>query len=297
MRDDYLEMAQICLVYLGGDLPEKMPEFKLHKPGAYHHARWMSKVLYVLKLAMLKPCFVKDIAKIRALALFYSVYYAKAWLTCMFAAEAPLQDLTFIKEMEEICCTKGKWPEEFQKMAKAALNKMKCHTWYLSERLVGLSLFSDNVDIPTKDKMRLAILKHKKKPLNKEQQRPECSSFSKKYLYDFVGPDTFNLFRLLNLNQDMLDQPVPMWSSSPFYQHDIDIIKHLSVVNDVSERALAMASSLHGPTTPKNEKQLQAAFQVVDAIRKIQGSIAKSPERVTKKNFEEFLKCRMVQDK
>ena len=295
MRKDYLEMAQLCLIYLGGVLPKKWSKFVLLAPSAYSHARWMSKVLYVLKLAMLKPSFVTNIATIRSLALFYSVYYAKAWLTCIFAAEAPLQDLTLIKALEEVCCTKGKWPEEFQKMAKAAMDKLKCHTWYLSERLVGLALFSDKVDLPTKEKMRHAILKHKKKPLHKEQQRPECSSFSKKYLHDFVGPDTYHLFKLLNLNQGILNKPVSTWSSSLAYRQATDIIVHLSVVNDVCERALGLASSLHGSTMPKQENQLQATYKVVDAIRKIQGSIANSTERVSKKNLAQFLQCSIIQ--
>ena len=155
MREDYLELAKLCLIYLGGNLPVKMSEFKLDAPSAFHHARWMSKVLYVIKLAMLKPPFVKDITRIRSLALFYSVYYAKAWLTCTFAAEAPVHDLSFIKTLDEVCSsTKGKWPEAFQKMAEAAKDKLTVHTWYLSERLVGLALYSDNVAIPTKEKCK-----------------------------------------------------------------------------------------------------------------------------------------------
>ena len=130
MREDYLEMAKLCIVYLGGVLPQKFPELKLRAPSAYHHARWMSKVLYVLKIAMLKTHFVKDIGKIQSLALFYCVFYSKAWLTCMAPAEAPSQDLAFIKSLERVCSAKGTWPVAFQQIAKAALDKMLNHTWY-----------------------------------------------------------------------------------------------------------------------------------------------------------------------
>ena len=135
-----------------------MSKFKMQEPGAYHHARWMSKVLYVLKLAMLQPPFVNEIQKIRSLALFYSVYYAKAWLTCIFPSEAPSQDLSLFKTLEEVSNTKGNWPNEFKRIAEAARKKLNGHTWYLSERLVVLALFSENTDIPTKEKMRQAIL-------------------------------------------------------------------------------------------------------------------------------------------
>ena len=288
-REDYQEMAKLCLIYLGGNLPKKMSKFKFRAPGAYHHARWMSKVIYVLKLAMLKPHFVDDIVIIRSLGLFYSVYYAKAWLTCIFPSEAPFQDLSCLKALEEVSCAKGLWPEGFQIMAKTALGKLKDHTWYLSERLVGLALFSDKVDIATKETMRIAILKHDKKPMHSEQQRPECSSFSKRQLKDFVGPDTHLLFNLLSLKKEILSIPANKWNSSLLYQHNRNIIKHLPVVNDTAERALGMATSMHGSNMPKNEKQCQASFKVVHKLRKAQGTLAKSSERVTKYNLNKFL--------
>ena len=64
----------------------------------------------------------------------------------MFATEAPLQDLACIKALEEVCSAKGTWPEGLQTIAKTALDKLKLHTWYLSERLVVLALFSNIVD-------------------------------------------------------------------------------------------------------------------------------------------------------
>ena len=290
MREDYHEMATLCLIYLGGTLPEKLSKFKFRDPSAFHHARWMAKVLYVLKLAMLKPAFVNNITKIRSLALFYSVYYAEAWLTSIFASEAPFRDLNYLKALEEASCAKGVWPDGFQALAKAALDKLKVHTWYLSERLVGLSLFSDKVDNSTKEAMRSALLKSDKKPLHTEQQRPECSSFLKKQLKDFIGPDTYVLFDLLRIDKELLSIPVSKWSSSSLYHQNMKKIKHLPVVNDAAERALGMATQMYKPTMPKNEKYLQASFKVVHAIRKIQGYQANSSERATKHNLTEFLK-------
>ena len=295
-RNDYFEMAQLCLTYIGGNLPEKMSPLKMRAPGAYHHARWMSKILYVLKLAMLKPTFTYETEKIRSLALFYSVYYSKAWLTSSFAAEAPVQDLTLFKKLENVCSTKGNWPVEFQNIAEAAKTKLSYHTWYLSERLVALALFNKNLDEDIKEKMRLAILKHKnKKPNHTEQQRPECSSYSNKQLSDFVGPDTFTFFKLLHLDQDLLTKPVSEWTLSLNYTNGIKMIKNLSVVNDASERALGMATSLHGPTMPKNEEHIQAIYKVVDEIRKIQKSITKSTKSINRQDLVKFLKSSMIQ--
>ena len=289
MREDYHEMATLCLIYLGGTLPEKLSKFKFRAPSACHHARWMAKVLYVLKLAMLKPVFVNNIAKIRSLALFYSVYYVEALLTSIFASEAAFQDLACLKALEEASFAKGIWPDGFQTLAKAALDKLKVHTWYLSERLVGLALFSDKVDNSTKEAMRLALRKSVKKPLHTEQQRPECSSFLKKQLNHFIGPDTHILFDLLSIDKELLSIPASKWSSSSIYHHNVKKIKHLPVINDAAERVLGMATQMHKTTMPKNEEYLQATFKVVDAMRKNQGSYAKSSERVTKQNLTEFL--------
>lgn len=44
-RDDYREFLELVLIFLG-DI--KNPTFK--KPGATHHARWMSKCIYSLKI-------------------------------------------------------------------------------------------------------------------------------------------------------------------------------------------------------------------------------------------------------
>ena len=50
-REDYKELVQLILVWLGG--VAEVPGFKFQWPGAYHQARFMAKSLYILKLNML----------------------------------------------------------------------------------------------------------------------------------------------------------------------------------------------------------------------------------------------------
>ena len=94
----------------------------------------MSKVLHVLRLALLEPHFVDHMNSIWSLAIFYSVYYAKARLTCIFSALAPSNHLVFVKNLEEICIVKGILPYDIQTMVKLALNKIKDLTCYLNEQ-------------------------------------------------------------------------------------------------------------------------------------------------------------------
>lgn len=45
-REDYRELCELILFYLGGSIPRG---FFIRRPGADHHARFMSKAIYILK--------------------------------------------------------------------------------------------------------------------------------------------------------------------------------------------------------------------------------------------------------
>ena len=50
-RGDYKELVQLCLLIITkGSEPKN---FKMRYPGALHKARWMSKLLYTLKILLL----------------------------------------------------------------------------------------------------------------------------------------------------------------------------------------------------------------------------------------------------
>ena len=48
-RDDYKEMLELVLIFLG-EIPAAGVRFK--QPGAFHHAPWMAKAIYTLKIFM-----------------------------------------------------------------------------------------------------------------------------------------------------------------------------------------------------------------------------------------------------
>jgi hypothetical protein len=49
-REDYRELIELTLIYLRGSLPHR--NFYLRKPGAIHHAPFMSKTIYLLKMEL-----------------------------------------------------------------------------------------------------------------------------------------------------------------------------------------------------------------------------------------------------
>ena len=46
-REDYRELLELAVIFLGGQ-PARGVRFM--EPGAMHHARWMSKALYSVKI-------------------------------------------------------------------------------------------------------------------------------------------------------------------------------------------------------------------------------------------------------
>ena len=53
-RDDYHELLELTIIFLGGSPPSGVV---LKCPGAFHHARWMSKALYCYKIWLFRDQF------------------------------------------------------------------------------------------------------------------------------------------------------------------------------------------------------------------------------------------------
>ena len=82
---------------------------------------------------------------------FIASIYVKHWFSASDAASAPRNDLHLLKSLQD-------YRNINEKIASAALNKIKNHLWYLSEQLIALSFFDDEISIDTKQKMKEAHL-------------------------------------------------------------------------------------------------------------------------------------------
>ena len=51
LREDHNELTLISLLYHGGSLSNPIP---VYAPGSNHHARWMAKIIYTIKIALLR---------------------------------------------------------------------------------------------------------------------------------------------------------------------------------------------------------------------------------------------------
>ena len=139
-RDDYKEFLEIAIVCLGGSLPG----FNFKKPGAFHHARWMAKVLYCLKIWMLRGQ-LKHLTKgeescVCDVSIFSILIYVEAGFSAPDAAAART-DLEMLRKLHSY---------HNDHIGRTARGKLQHHLWYVSEELVALSLFDEAVSALTK---------------------------------------------------------------------------------------------------------------------------------------------------
>jgi len=149
-RDDYREFLELSLMFLG-DVPPRGVRFMT--PGPVHHARWMAKALYSLKIYRFRNQFhltVRENKGLRDVCLFILRLYIEAWFTALLAISAPSNDLKLIQALAE-------YRNENSVVSEAASSKFCSHLWYLSEELVGLAFYDPAVPTETKRRMVQAL--------------------------------------------------------------------------------------------------------------------------------------------
>jgi len=115
-------------------------------PGAMHHARWLSKVIYSLQIWMFRCQFhlTKTEEKgLQDVCVFAARVYLKAWITDPLAASAPCSDFLLMKSLVDYTAINPA-------ISKAASHKFLNHLWYLTPELAGLGFFDSTVTSATK---------------------------------------------------------------------------------------------------------------------------------------------------
>ena len=153
IRDDRKELAELVVAYLSGQ------NSALRKTGAIHHARFIMKAIYYLKLARLAPQleFVRDKPKlcqeIKAVAEFVSCFYAIWYLQADNTIKAPYLDMNALQQMhkyKEVC-------DNMAAVDKVLTNMFK-HVWYLDSTIIPLALLDEAVPDEEKTNIAKAIM-------------------------------------------------------------------------------------------------------------------------------------------
>ena len=254
----FLELAKVIL----GETIERKKGyvFQIQRPGADHHARWMAKSIYIMKMALLLhqiPLHWTKKRKVLKMANFVVFVYLKAWFTAPFLESAASNDIRLFQSLQ-------KYKSVDRKVSAITTTVLNRHTWYLTEELIPLSLFDE--ELPLQQRTLLAARISQQIPRAVEIRKPTLPVITKETeLPDFVGERSTVLFDLLKTPLTFLQDPD--WHLRPEYLSVKKSIMNLSPLNDSCERALGMATRFNSKIT-RTEKGFEELMQVVEAHRK-----------------------------
>ncbi|XP_029159566.1 uncharacterized protein LOC114931605 [Nylanderia fulva] len=262
-RDDYKEFLQLTLIFLGS-VPSNNISFR--HPGAFHHARWMAKGIYCLKIFIFRAEFEMtsvEIKAIRDISLFIVMLYVEAWFTCTVTTKAPNHDLRFLKNLYDYRLID-------EEISTVTLQKFRNHLWYLNPECAAISFFDESMLLEVKRKMVLKL-----DPIEdidncypkRIQMNHDIVSFCGKQMDYFTTPQSRNFFLKFEINDEFLKIDPVLWDQNANYQRSLNIVKHLKVVNDVAERGVHLFSEYNDLLT-RNEDQKMFVLQIVSEYRK-----------------------------
>lgn len=257
-RDDYREIAELAIILLGSTPPRGI---KFLSPGPIHHARWMAKAIYTMKIFIFRHQFrltQREDEAIRKLVTFLLRIYIKNWISAPKAAWAPMNDLKLCQELSTY---------DDVDIKSACTSKIASHLWYLSEDLIGLSIFDERVSETEKE----AIVRRMKQ-IDGEENAPKrvtvnMSLIHEKKLSDFTTRRSKAILQDFQLSDSFLDVSPSQWEGLRDFECAKRCISNLCVTNDNAERGVALIQEYNGRLT-KDEDQLQCLLSVVSEHRK-----------------------------
>ena len=238
-RGDYKELVNLVLLYLS-DNGADCNFTGFNRPGALHKARWMAKMIYTLKIDLLGCKIIEELPKgavfavqqqqkIQQFVQFFVFCYIPWWITAPIPSRAPANDVMLIESLQHyrsidsIC-------------ADAAMKTLDSHTWYLTEELVTLSLFSGNVDNEKKKEMVEKIMINRQvcsKRFGSGYGKPKCPKVPRTGPIDltmFVGDDSWSLFEIMKIYAEgFITKPIEDWPLNDEYTRAKSIVENLHV--------------------------------------------------------------------
>lgn len=228
-------------------------------PGPVHNARFMAKAIYSLKMYLFRAQFpqIKNTADLLSVCVFIVGVYIEAWFSAPFASSAPRSDLKLMADLQ-------KFQSFHPEAAAAAQRKFAAHLWYLSEELVGLSVFDASLSLEEREKIVQSI---KTRQGDDEPAKKRIITEPNVTIEQLATTNTMDFFRVLGIETDFFEQPAQCWSSYDEYKKGEEIVNHLNVVNDPAERAIKLMQDYNRNVT-KKENDFQSLLLNVEDFRK-----------------------------
>lgn len=95
----------------------------------------------------------------------------------------------------------------------------------------------------------------------------DLKTIMERQLHNFVSTRAFGLFEALEISTTFLQEDPASWNSLESYKFGKRTVNALTVVNDHTERGVALVQDYSGQMT-KDEQQLQFLLQVVEEHRR-----------------------------
>lgn len=263
-RDDYKEFLELTLMFLEST---PSPKATFIYPGAFHHARWMAKAIYCLKIFMFReqyPMTEEERLAVRDTSTFIVMLYFEAWFTAPVASAAPNHDLQFLKNLYN-------YKSVDEEVSNVTVKKLRNHLWYLNAETAAMAFFDESISFDVKRKMVSELDPCEESddyvPKRIQINSRDIVGYCDKEMNDFVSPQTRNFFRRFGIVQDFLKTDSSVWGQNENYANGLKIVKQLKVVNDVAERGVRLFTDYNEILT-RNEEQKQCILQIVSEYRK-----------------------------
>ncbi|KAK3925203.1 30S ribosomal protein S7 [Frankliniella fusca] len=254
-RDDYLELLELTIIYLGG-VPKRGIHFR--HPGPISSARWMAVAIYTLKLVMFRTQLRLPRQAVDALvqvATFVVMVYVEAWFTAPKSVDAPRNDLRTLKKLVD-------YKKVSKRVATCAIGRFSQHLWYLSERYIGSTVFDESLPSSEREKIVDALCNREGEDDPPRKRSVQFSDVPNMSISDLVTKHSMGFFNVLGLKTDFLSHPITEWGSQEDYQEGKKVVTYLRVVNDTGERAVKLFKDLNRTATKKEDKFQQLVVSV-----------------------------------
>lgn len=173
--------------------------------------------------------------------------YLQSWFTSRIVEDAPVNDMELIQRLKDY---------DDEALQACGLSMMKRHSWYITQELATLALFSQNL---TSDEKAVLI---GNMAVDRGQHLVKTLPHT---MGDLRVSRTF--FQTLGIDDSFLDVPVESWADSQSFKIAEALVKNLACVNDCAERGVALIQTFN-ETITKDEEQKQFLLQVVEKHRK-----------------------------
>lgn len=262
-RDDYKELLELTNIFIG---MVPLDKIKFRYPGAFHHARWMSKAIYTLKIYLFREQIQLTANEKKALSeicLFIVIIYVRAWFTAPHAPQAPNHDLQFLKKLYGYRLIDPK-------VSEVTLKKMRNHLWYLNAEIAAMSFFDEELPIDVKRKMisQIFVIDESNDHCKRIQMNlDDMEHLQVKNIDHFVNSHSLKFLERFQINQEFLKKDPSLWAQEETYQEGLNIVQYLKVVNDTAERAVSLMEGYNNILT-NNDDQKQCIMQIISEYRK-----------------------------